>query len=185
MSPNPPASSAGVMSRGSSSRASGFPCVSATTRLITFSSTHRGKTDASTARASASDRPSRRNSVNPVTSVSSAGSRPANSSATASASSRRATNPSARADARSSHCTSSTTHSSGRAEAAPDSRLSTPRPTKNGSGGTPALSPNAVSSATRWGSGSCRKPLSSGTHNWCRPANASSISDSTPDARAT
>ena len=55
--PKPPASSAALMPRGSSSSASGLPCVSATIRSRTRSSIRPGMTVASRARASASPRP--------------------------------------------------------------------------------------------------------------------------------
>ena len=55
--PNPPASSAGVNPRGSSSSASGLPRVSATIRSRTRSSSRPGTTESSSARASASLRP--------------------------------------------------------------------------------------------------------------------------------
>ena len=46
-------------------------------------------------------------------------------------------------------------------------------------------SPNATLSPRRCGSASAPSPPSSGAHSWCSPAKASSISDSTPAARAT
>ena len=101
--------------------------------------------------------------------------------ATDSAIRRRATNASACADARSSHCASSTTHSNGRSRAASARRPSTARPTKKRSGGSPALRPNAVLSASRCGPGSASSRSSIGAHSCCSPAYASSISAS--DAR--
>ena len=50
--PNPPASCAGVNPRGSSSSASGFPCVSTTTRSSTRSSSRAGSADSKSSRAS-------------------------------------------------------------------------------------------------------------------------------------
>ena len=87
-------------------------------------------------------------------------------------------------DTRSSHCASSTMHTSGCSSAASASRLRTASPTRKRSGGGPALRPNAVLSASRCGLGSCPRRPSIGAHSACSPANASSISDSTPAARA-
>ena len=108
----------------------------------------------------------------------------ANTSPTRSARSRRATNASVCADTRSSHCASSTMHTSGCSSAASASRLRTANPTRKRSGGGPALRPNAVLSASRCGLGRFRRRPSIGAHSACRPANASSISDSMPAARA-
>jgi hypothetical protein len=116
---------------------------------------------------------------------SSPGTRAANTSPTGSASRRRATKPSVNAEVWSSHCASSTTHNRGRSSAASDNKLSTARPTRNRSGAGPAVRPKTVRSASRCGPGNRSRRSSSGTHNWCRPANASSISDSTPTARST
>ena len=55
----------------------------------------------------------------------------------------------------------------------------------NRSGLSPAASPKATLSARRCGAASERSRPSIGAHSWCRPAKASSISDSTPTARAT
>jgi hypothetical protein len=180
--PNPPASSCGVSPRGNSTNASGLPRISARIRSRTCSSSGTRRNEPSSARASVSSRPWTRCSGNPVNS--SPGSRAANISATGSASSRRATNASACAEARSSQCASSTTHSSGRSPATSDRRLSTASPTRKRSGGCPACSPNATPSASRCGPGSSSSRSSAGTHSWWRAANASSISDSTPAARA-
>ena len=181
--PNPPASSAGVSPRGSSSSASGFPRVSAMIRSRTRASSGPASTEASSARASSSRSPSTSSSGSPASSD--PGSRAANTSPTGSAASRRATNPSACADARSSHCSSSITQISGRSVATSDSRLSTASPTKNRSGGGPAARPNAVRSASCCGPGIPSRWPSIGAHSWCSPAKASSISDCTPGARAT
>ena len=72
---------------------------------------------------------------------SSPGSRAANTIPTASASRRRATKASVSAEARSSHCASSTTHNSGRSSATSESKLNTPKPTRNRSGTAPVLEP--------------------------------------------
>ena len=60
-------------------------------------------------------------------------------------------------------------------------RLSAARATRNRSGLSPAASPKATRSARRCGSASEPSRASIGAHSWCRPAKASSISDSTPD----
>ena len=111
-SPNPPASSAGVSPRGSSSSASGLPRVSATIRSRTRSSSRPGTADGeqragvarrrALRRAAPAGRRARRASL---------GSRTANTIAIRSASSRRATNASACAEAWSSHWASSITQS--------------------------------------------------------------------------
>ena len=54
------------------------------------------------------------------------------------------------------------------------SRLRTASPTRKRSGGLPALSPNAVSSAARCGPGRCSKWSKNGAQSWCSPPNASS-----------
>ena len=52
------------------------------------------------------------------------------------------------------------------------------------SGAGPRLVPNAAPSASRCGAGSASMRSSMGRQSWCRPANGSSISDSTPLTRA-
>ena len=185
-SPNPPASSAGVNPRGSSSSASGLPRVSARIRSRTRSSTRPGIAGLQQrAGVGARRGPSTRSSGSPASSSAAAGSRTAKTIAMRSASRRRATNASTCAEARSSHCASSTRHTSGRASAASASRLRTARATRKRSGALPSCRPNATPSASCWGAGSAPIPSSSGAHRWCRPANASSISACTPTARAT
>ena len=103
-SPNPPASSAGVMPRGSSSRASGLPRVSATIRSRTRSSSRPGTALMSSVRASSSASPRSRSSGRPSKSCLVFGSRTATTIATDSASSRRATKPRISPEAASSHC---------------------------------------------------------------------------------
>ena len=92
-------------------------------------------------------------------------------------SSRRATKASACAEARSSHCASSIDAQQrlllGRPRTAGRARRGRPG---SGPAAPPALSPNAVASASRWGSGSVLEPSSSGAHSWCSAANGSSIS---------
>ena len=182
-SPNPPVSWAGSSPRGSSSRASGLPFVSARIRSRTCSSSRNRTTEPSSVRASWSGRPRTSRSASPPNC--SPGSRAAKISPTGSASSRRAANASTCADAWSSHCASSTTHNSGRSSATSASNVSTASPTRNRSGAAPARSPNAISSASRCGPGRPSVRSSSGAHSTCKLANASSISDSTPTARAT
>ena len=152
-------------------------------RSRTGASRANGTVELSSARASPSTSP-RTSSCGRCRS-SSPGSRAANTSPTGSASSRRATKASVSAEVRSSHCASSTTHSSGRCSAASETRLSTARPTRNRSGASPGLRPKTIRSASRCGPGSRSSRSRSGAHSWCRLAKASSISDSTPTARAT
>ena len=141
---NPPASSAGVKRRGSSSSASGLPRVSATIRSRTRSSSGPVTTVASNSCASRSSSPPTASSASPSKCRSPLGSRTAKTSPTDSAPRRRATNASACAEAASSHCASSTTHTSGRSSATSESRLRTARPTRNRSGASPSRKPNAV-----------------------------------------
>ena len=183
-SPYPPASSAGFSPRGSSSSASGLPPASPRIRACTRSSSGPGIVASSSWRASSAASPSITSSGNPSSTCSSPGSRSANTNPTRSANSRRATNASVCADTRSSHCASSTTQISGCSSAASASRLRTDNPTRKRSGGGPALRPNAVASASRCGPGSCPRRPSIGAHSACMEANASSISDSMPAARA-
>ena len=65
-----------------------------------------------------------------------------------------------------------------------DSRLKAARPTRNRSGASPSRKPNAVPSASRCGPGRRSRRSRNGAHSCCNPAYASSISDSTPAARA-
>ena len=181
--PNPPASCVGVNPRGNSNSASGLPRVSATIRSSTCSSSGAGKTDSRSARASRRPKGSMWSSATPVSASISC--RAAKKSAIFSARRRRATNASTRAEARSSHCASSTTQRSGCSSAASDNRLRTASPTRNGFGGRPALNPSATSRASRWGSGRCSIRSRLGEHSCWSDAKASSISPSTPTARAT
>ena len=150
--PNPPARSACVSPRGSSSKANGLPRVSDTIRSRTRSSIGPGSTESSRARASVCRRPPTASSGNPARSPLTT--RDANTRPTDSAPRRRATKARTCAEARSSHWWSSTRHTSGRSSATSDSRLRTARPTRNRSGADPELMPNAVRSASRRGVGS-------------------------------
>ena len=150
--PNPPASSVGVNPRGSSSSARGFPCVSATIRSRT-------RTSSGAVRASIEQRarvlvgqPLHRSSGRPASSG--PRTRAASTMPIGSTASRRAANPSACADARSSHCSSSTMQSSGRPRPPRPAGSSTASPTRNRSGAGPVRTPNAVRSAFRCGPGS-------------------------------
>ena len=136
-------------------------------------------------RASASPSPVTVSPGRPASSSWSSGWRAAKIMATGSASSRRAANARHCTVARSSHCASSTRQASGWSSAVAASRLSTASPTRNRSGAGPSRMPNATASASRCGPGSWSSRPSIGTHSWCSPANASSISDSTPQARTT
>ena len=60
-----------------------------------------------------------------------------------------------------------------------------PVPDPDRSGSSPAIVPKAMFSASAWGPGRRWMPSTRGAHSWCRPANASSISDSMPALRAT
>src|SRR5262249_49251638 len=182
--PNPPASSASVRPWGSSRSASGLPCVSATIRSRTRSSSGPVTTVASNSCASGSSSPATTSSGSPSKCRSALGSRTATTSPTDSATRRRATNASACAEAASSHCASSTMQTSGWSSAASDSRLSTAKPRRNRPGASPSRKPNPVASASRCGPGSCSMRSVNGAHSCCNPAYASSISDSTPTARA-
>ena len=88
-------------------------------------------------------------------------------------------------EARSSHCASSTTHSSGRFSDVSAIRLSAASATRNGPGCRPRPARTRRSARARCGAASEPNRPSIGAHSWCRPAKASSISDSTPTARAT
>ena len=112
-SPNPPASSAGVKPRGSSSSAKGLPRVSATIRSRTTASSGPTSAPSSRLRASPSPSPSICSSGRPRKCWSSATGRAANTRATDSASRRRATNASICAETGSSHCASSTRQTTG------------------------------------------------------------------------
>ena len=152
-SPNPPASSAGVIARGSSSSASGLPPASATIWSRTRASSGPARAESRSARASPSARPSIASSGNPASSV--PGTRAANTKLRPDRPPAAA--PQARAPApkpRSSHCWSSTTQISGRSLATSDSRLSTASATRKRSGGGPSLRPNTVRSASCCGTGS-------------------------------
>jgi hypothetical protein len=177
-SPNPPASSAAVQPRGSSSRASGLPCASAMIWSRTRASSGPVSAESSSARASSSRSPPITSSGNPARSP--VGTRAPNTTPTDSAPSRRATNARTCAEALSSHCSSSTMHTSGRFSAISDSRPRAARPIRNRSGAGPALRPNAVRNASRCGAGRRSRRSSIGAHRWCNTANASSISDWTP-----
>ena len=81
------------------------------------------------------------------------------------------------AEARSSHCSSSTTHASGRRSAVWASRPNVASPATK-TGPAPARThPNTTRRASPCRSGKQSRPSSSGAHNWCKPANASSISE--------
>ena len=158
-SPNPPASSAGVSPRGSSSNAKGLPRVSATIWSRIRASSGPVSAESSSARASPSRRPSTTAPATPPAPRPGPG--PRRPGPPAPRRRRRATNARACAEARSSHCWSSTTQISGRSPATSDSKPSTARATRNRSGAGPALMPNAVRSASRCGTGSRPADLAS------------------------
>ena len=158
-SPNPPASSAGVNPRGSSSSASGLPRVSARIRALTRSSSGPGIVGVQQQPGLVGGQPLDHELRQPRRARPRRRTRAARTPSHRSARSRRATNASVCADTRSSHCASSTMHTSGCSSAASASRLRTASPTRKRSGGGPALRPNAVLSASRCGPGSCsRRP---------------------------
>jgi hypothetical protein len=163
--PKPPASSAALMPRGSSSRASGLPRVSAMIRSRTRSSSRPGTTVASRARASSWPSPSSRSSGRSSVRRSSLGSRTPNTIAIGSASSRRATNPSTCPEAPSSHWKSSTRHSSGCSSATSANRLSVARATSKRSPASPDARPSATRRASCCGSGSASSRRSSGAQS--------------------
>lgn len=164
-SPNPPANPPAESSRGSSRSASGLPCVSASMRPRTRSSSGVVMTEASSSRAETSASLRTGRSGSPASSLSWLGSRSANRRTTDSAANRRATKASTCAEDRSSHWTSSTRQTSGRSSVASDSRLSAARATRNRSGCVPGRHPNAVASASPWGAGNRATPSSSPTQS--------------------
>ena len=185
-SPKPPASSAGVSPRGSSSSASGLPRVSATIRSRTRSSSRpriaESEQRARVAVARARRPPAR--AARPARARRSARA-PRTPAPTGSASSRRATNARVCADARSSHCASSTTQTSGCSSADLGQQAEHRQPDQEAIGRRARRSGRTPSpSASRCGPGRRSRRSSIGAHSWCRPAKASSISDSTPAARA-
>jgi hypothetical protein len=143
----PPASSAAVIPFGNSSNANGFPRVSPTIRSRTSASMGPGMAAPRRARASSTVRPDSVSTGNPASWRSSLGSRIEKTISTDSARSRRATNPKTWLEAASSHCVSSTTHSSGRFSATSANKLSVASATRNRSGGSPDVRPNATRSA--------------------------------------
>ena len=182
--PEPARELRGDRPRGSSSNASGLPRISATIRSRTRSSSGPVTTVPSNCCASRSSSPPTASSGNPSKRRSPLGSRTAKISPTDSAPRRRATNASACAEATSSHCASSTMQTRGRSSATSASRLRTASPTRNRSGAPRCRKPNALPSASRCGPGSPSSRSRNGAHSCCNPAYASSISDSTPVARA-
>ncbi|MGC0380888.1 hypothetical protein RKD33_001105 [Streptomyces sp. SAI-129] len=167
--PNPPAISRRVRPRGSSTRASGLPRVSATIRSRTRWSSGPVTTESRSRRESRSPSPRTASSGRSASTSREPDSRTARTIRTGSASSRRATNSSVWAETRSSHCASSTRHSNGSSPAAA-SRLNVARPTRNRSGASPTCIPKAVRRALRCGSGILSRWESRGAQSWCSPA---------------
>ena len=151
VSPKPPATSAGVKSRSSSSIASGTPRVSLMICSRTRGSRGAVRIESSSAPASTSLNSPTASSGSPARSSLMA--RAAKIKPTDSAPRRRATKARTSAEPRSSHCSSSTTQRSGCSSATSESRFSTARPTKKRSGGRPEATPNAVRSASLCGAG--------------------------------
>ena len=179
----PPASCVSVRSRGNSRSASGFPWASAMSRSKTSSSS--GPANAEPKSARASRWPSGPTCSSGSLSSARPTSRVAKRRAMRSARSRRATKVRTCSDPRSSQCASSTTHNSGCCSAASDNRLRMASPTRYGLGAGPPRRPKAISTASRWGSGSPSRNSKSGVQSCWSAANGSSISPSTPTARAT
>ncbi len=168
--PNPPAISRRVRPRGSSTRASGLPRVSATMRSRTRRSSGPVTTESRSSRESRSPSPRTASSGRSANTSREPDSRTARTSRTGSASSRRATNSSVWAETRSSHCASSTRQSNGSSPTAAASRLNVARPTRNRSGASPTCMPKAVRKALRCGSGMPSRWASRGAQSWCSPA---------------
>ena len=148
--PEPAGELGGVSPRGSSINASGLPRASSRIRVLTCSSSGPGISRPAES-ASIGREPLDHELRQTREDCSSLGLAHREQKPTRSARSRRATNASVCADTRSSHCASSTMHTSGCSSAASATRLRTASPTRNRSGGGPALSPNAVLSASRCG----------------------------------
>ena len=143
--PNPPASSAGVIPRGSSISASGLPPASARIRalhaLVERPGDRRVQQHPGVA-PRPGPRPRAPAALEPMPVAGARAARTPMPAAPPAAGAPRTT--SVCADTRSSHCASSTMHTSGCCSAASASRLSTASPTRKRSGAAPALRPNAV-----------------------------------------
>ncbi len=180
-----PSSWAALRARGSSSSARGLPPASAMRRSATSSSGPSARPRPSSSRASPAARPVTASSGSPCESSRLATpSRTANTMATRSASMRRAQNRRASAVASSSQWASSTRHTTRRSSAAAVSRPSVATPIRNGSTAAPSSSPNATRSALACGAGSPSRHDSTGRSRWCRAANASGASTSSPWVRS-
>ena len=178
----------GSSNGGISTRASGLPPVRTTSASTT--SEARGPTGLSASNAAAASE------SNPPTwcrgtpdgeNRCPSASRAANSMTSPSASSRLATNSSASAEEASSQCASSIRQSTGACSAASARSVSVATATRNGFGppAGAAANPNAPRKAKACGGGSASMRSWSGQSNWCSPANASSVSESTPTTRST
>ena len=136
-------------------------------------------------RASSARRPSTASSGNPSSSSLPPGSRTPNTNPTRSAKSRRPTNASVCAETRSSHCASSTMHTSGCSSAASASRLRAANPTrKRSGGGSDAQAERRVQRLPLRAREMRRSGRASVRTARAGRRTASSISDSTPAARA-
>ena len=166
-----PRSCSTVNTAGSSTSASGLPCVASTMRRATVSSTGTAAAEHRRSTASGPGSPARSSRRRPSKRTAGSGiSRTATSIATRSARRRRPTNDSAVADSSSSHCASSTTIRTDWSRAASATRLSTARPARNGSSASCCTVPRTASSAARWGSGRWRADSRIGSTSWCTPA---------------
>ena len=183
---NRPRARPGVSPRGSSISASGLPVLSSRMRAFDLFVERTGDHRVEQQSGVVGRSPSITSSGNPSSTGRRPCSRTENTMPTRSAKRRRATNASVSDDTRSSHCASSTMHTSGCSSALSASRLRTASPTRNRSGGGPALRPNAVPDGLALRLRQLLDTSSSiGVHNEWRPAKASSISDSTPVAQTT
>ena len=162
--PKPSASWSGVSPRGSSSKASGFPCVSATIRSRTSTSSLNGTADRSSARASPLTKP--------CTSSSESAGAPRRGFARREhhadriglqATSNERERQRRRLDPTNGHRRRRTT--AGAPPPPPTASPSTASPTTNRSGATPVLIPKTISSARRCGAGSRSSRSSSGEHS--------------------
>ena len=174
-----------LSSVGSSSRARGLPCVSATRRTRTSSARPSPRRSSSRACAASGPRPASTIWGMPSGRKERSPSRAANTIATRSAPSLRAAKSSASADAGSSQWASSTTHSTVLSSAAEVSIDSVATATRNGSTEGPSSSPNATRSARDWGTGRLSRSRITGRSSRCNAANASGASTSRPWVRST
>ena len=164
---------------GSSSKASGFPAASSSSRSRTGGRPLGRRTRA--AHPPARDPAARGRSRRPgVWNVRRSPSRTANRRTIPSAASRRAVNISASADGTSSHCASSIRHTTGRSSAAAASSESTPAEIRKRSDPSGGPRPSAAANASRCGAGSSSRWPTTGQRRPCNPEKSRSDSSSMP-----